>query len=366
MVIIPTSFLGQPAVPLSPPINASGIDTDSGNGQVSGYNDPSDWADDGNGLNDRPGWHHVALSLDQETGVAKFYYDYELVQTRTLVDDNNSGYLHPSDPIEFGKFGSDYGMLIDEIRYSSRTLEPENFLQVVENGAEVWTTYEVDLGKGRVAERTVLLNQLNSSSATSFVPALRVRDESYSSGGKAFTIDSFWVDYTQGGSQAQLIGGASTWKYHVGTAEPSGGVYEPATLGEERAEFVDWIELENTTASSVDLTGWSRTDDSGDPRKWTFPAGTTIPANDHFLILADDLDSVGLSPAFLHSNVKLSRSGEYLALIDVADLAQSEFPTGFPRQFDFQSYGLQPGGSDYEYHPSSGHALHRRCRAHLL
>lgn len=324
------------------------VDTDSGNGLVSSYNDPSDWANDGNGINDSPGWHHVALSLDEETGVAKFYFDYELMQTRTLIDNDNSGYVHPSAVIEFGKFSSSYDMLIDEVRYTGRPLDPDEFLQVVASAPEVWSTYEVDLGQADPAERTAFINHLNSNNLTSFVPALRTRGESYSETGKTLTLDSYSVDYTQGGASANLIVENADWQYHSGTAEPSGGVYETA-LEVDRAEFVDWIELENTAASAVDLTGWSLTDDSGDSSKWTFPPGITIPANGHLLVLADELDLTGLSPNFLHANFKLARGGEYLGLFDDSGAPRTEFPGGFPRQLDFHSYGLEPGGSTYVY-----------------
>lgn len=325
------------------------IDTDSGNGQVSGYNDPTDWARDGDGFNDRPGWHHVALSIDENTGTVKFYYDYELIQTRTLVDQNGSGYEHPDAVIEFGKFGSSYGLLLDEVRYTGRPLDPDEFLQVIENNAEVWSTYVIDLGQGDPAERAALLNHLNANNLTSIVPALRLREESYSPTGKTITLDSFRVDHAGGGASAQLLNSGSDWKYHPGTAEPSGGVYEPATPGVERAEFVDWIELSNTGSSPVDLTAWSLSDRASDPRKWTFPAGTMIPANGHLVILADDLETTNFTPEFLHANFKLSRSGEYLGLVDETGSLRSQFASGFPRQLDFHSYGLRPGGTDYVY-----------------
>jgi len=177
------------------------IDTDSGNGQISGYNDPSDWSRDGDGLNDRPGWHHVALSIDEDTGTAKFYFDYELMLTRTLADRDGSGYVHPSSVIEFRKFGSQYGLLLDEVRYTGRTLGPAQFLRVIVNGAEIWSTYEVDLGEAKLGERTALLAHLNASNVTSFVPALKVREESYAPTGKTITVDSFRADYAEGGGQ---------------------------------------------------------------------------------------------------------------------------------------------------------------------
>jgi hypothetical protein len=57
--------------------------------------------------------------------------DYQLMQTRTLVDTDSSGYLHPNALIEVGKAGgSTYGTFIDEVRYSDGVLDPTQFLQV--------------------------------------------------------------------------------------------------------------------------------------------------------------------------------------------------------------------------------------------
>lgn len=335
------------------------VDTDSGNGLVSGYNDPSDWSLDGNGVNDRPGWHHVALSLDEDTRTVKFYYDYELMQTRTLVGNDGSGYVHPSSAIEFGKFGGSYDVLIDEVRYTGRTLEEDEFLQVVANDPGVWATYEVDLSQGDVAERTAFLNYLNANNLTTFTPGLRVREESYSATGQTISLDTFQVDYTQGGASANLVQSRQDWLYQPGVGEPSGGVYEPAAPVEEmRAEFVDWIELSNSGAAAVELTGWSLTDNDGDLRKWTFPPGTTIPAGGYLLVLADDLDTTGFTPVYLHANFKLDAGGEYLALVDDAGVLRTEFVGGFPRQLDFYSLGLPSGGSNYAYllEPSPGSA----------
>ena len=107
------------------------IDTDLGDGLVGSYDDPADWALDGDGLNDVPEWHHIALTFDEETGTIGFYYDYELMQMRTLSDSEGDGYTHPDGALQFGKFSSEaYGVLLDEVRYSGEVLQPFQFLQV--------------------------------------------------------------------------------------------------------------------------------------------------------------------------------------------------------------------------------------------
>src|SRR5690242_1970066 len=50
-------------------------------------------------------------------------------------------------------------------------------------------------------------------------------------------------------------------------------------------EFEDWVELFNTSGAAVDLSGWHLSDDPAEPLKWAFPAGASIAANGHMLIL---------------------------------------------------------------------------------
>ena len=52
--------------------------------------------------------------------------------------------------------------------------------------------------------------------------------------------------------------------------------------GDDRA---DWIELRNTGALPVALTGWHLTDDPFNPAKWKFPT-TTLPAGGYLLVYA--------------------------------------------------------------------------------
>lgn len=58
------------------------------------------------------------------------------------------------------------------------------------------------------------------------------------------------------------------------------------------------------------MDGYYLSDNSNNPTKWTFPAGTVINAND-FLIVWADKDTLQTG---LHTNFKLSSSGESLVL----------------------------------------------------
>jgi hypothetical protein len=85
------------------------------------------------------------------------------------------------------------------------------------------------------------------------------------------------------------------------------------TLADPQGGYDDWIELRNLTGAAVNLTGLYLSDDATDPRKWPFPAGTTIPANGYLLVWADD-DATAFSG--LHAGFKLAKDGEQILLID--------------------------------------------------
>jgi hypothetical protein len=113
------------------------IDTDAGDGLAASYDDPSDWFLDGDGINDVDVWHHAAITFDDQTGTINFYYDYELIQSRTLSDSLADGYTHPNGAIQLGKLiNSKYGLFLDEIRYSGEVLLPFQFLQAVSTPAK--------------------------------------------------------------------------------------------------------------------------------------------------------------------------------------------------------------------------------------
>jgi CotH kinase protein/Lamin Tail Domain len=86
-----------------------------------------------------------------------------------------------------------------------------------------------------------------------------------------------------------------------------------ATLADPQGEYDDWIELHNVTAEEVDLTGRYLSDEPNNPRKWPFPAGTTIPADGYLIVWADE---DGTAMAGLHASFKLSGSGEQIFLTD--------------------------------------------------
>lgn len=84
--------------------------------------------------------------------------------------------------------------------------------------------------------------------------------------------------------------------------------------------YPDLIELHNAGASAVDLTGKSLTDDPLLPRKFVFPAGTTVPASGYLLIYADTATT---APG-LHTGFALDAEGDQVRLYDTATSGGAE------------------------------------------
>jgi hypothetical protein len=122
-------------------------------------------------------------------------------------------------------------------------------------------------------------------------------------------------------------------------------------LADQFGDYSDWIELENTGAAAVDLTGWHLTDDDTLTTRWTFPA-TSIVAGGRLVVFASGLD---LSGSELHTNFELSGNGEYLGLyLPGGAVVVDEYAPEYPDQFEDVSYGY---GLDLSGSPAVGHFL---------
>ncbi len=112
-----------------------------------------------------------------------------------------------------------------------------------------------------------------------------------------------------------------------------------ATIADQDGEFEDWIELYNNTNASIDLTGYSLSDDEANLTQWVFPAGTVIGANSYLTVWADDdEDQEGL-----HTNFKLSSSGESIFLVNAA--GEIEDVISYVNQTTDISFGRFPNGT---------------------
>ena len=109
------------------------------------------------------------------------------------------------------------------------------------------------------------------------------------------------------------------------------------TIADQDGEFDDWVELRNNSGASIQLEGFSLSDDPGEPGKWLFPA-VEIDAGGWLVVWTDDDEE----QEGLHANFKLSGSGESVVLSDVGgtvldlvsfsaqdqDISTGRFPDG--------------------------------------
>src|SRR5262245_52054563 len=111
-----------------------------------------------------------------------------------------------------------------------------------------------------------------------------------------------------------------------------------STLRDEVGDSSDWIEIFNTSSSTVNLNGWALTDDPGTPRLWIFP-NVNLPAKGFLVVFASAKDRRVVG-ANLHTNFKLDGAGEYLALVRPDSTIASQFSPQFPEQYTDISYGI--------------------------
>ncbi|MHC4501170.1 MAG: lamin tail domain-containing protein, partial [Planctomycetota bacterium] len=87
-----------------------------------------------------------------------------------------------------------------------------------------------------------------------------------------------------------------------------------STPADPNGDFPDWIELYNVSSKQINLKDWHLTDNEGDLNKWEFP-DMNLNSGQYLLIFATN-DNLRDPCSPLHTNFKLSASGEYLALVD--------------------------------------------------
>lgn len=112
-------------------------------------------------------------------------------------------------------------------------------------------------------------------------------------------------------------------------------VNEGLYINEIYASGEDWIELYNDLGTSVDISGYSISDNT--TTKYKIPAGTNISAKGYLILICNGLGT-GLNTDF-----KLSSSGESIYLENASGTLIDQ--VDFPALNNGQSYGRYPDGS---------------------
>ena len=114
------------------------------------------------------------------------------------------------------------------------------------------------------------------------------------------------------------------------------------------ADFVDWIEIYNSSAETVDLSGYGLSDNIGRARKWQFPDGTIILPGEYRIIWCDG-NAEANTAAEPHTSFGLTKAGGYSVVFadptgKILDkLVLPEVPTNV-------SYGRTTGREGFFYY----------------
>lgn len=86
----------------------------------------------------------------------------------------------------------------------------------------------------------------------------------------------------------------------------------------------DWVELYNTTAGSIDISGWHLSDDPAAPLKWVVPPGTSMAANGHQIFWCSGRNTSG--GGSYHTNFKLNQTaGDHIVLSDAGGVILDDY-----------------------------------------
>ena len=117
---------------------------------------------------------------------------------------------------------------------------------------------------------------------------------------------------------------------------PSFGVVINEILTNSAPPAVDAIELFNSGAEAVDLSGWLLTDDPNEPSKYTIGAVSNIPAGGYLVILEDNdsdpANNADLPAEFFGNAFSLSSRGDAIHLFSAQSDGQL---TGYSNGFSF-------------------------------
>lgn len=112
------------------------------------------------------------------------------------------------------------------------------------------------------------------------------------------------------------------------------------TIKDDDSETSDYIEIYNGYNHDINLQDYYLSDSEYETKKWSFPS-ITIKSNEYLLIYASGKDKVDLDNNILHTNFKLSSTGEVITLTDSYGNIISKIT--YPEMLPDISYGYSQG-----------------------
>ena len=129
-----------------------------------------------------------------------------------------------------------------------------------------------------------------------------------------------------------------------------------STLLDEDGDDSDWIEIYNSGAAAISLSGYCLTDNSANLDKWVFP-DVSLGAGEFAIVFASGKDRA-TAGGELHANFSLRATGEYLALVDPdRTTVLQEFAPEYSRHEPDESYGVPFDGVPLVTVGSAAHIL---------
>ena len=83
-----------------------------------------------------------------------------------------------------------------------------------------------------------------------------------------------------------------------------------SNLDTDNYEYGDWVELYNEGSETINLNGYSITDDIENPTRYTINENIYLNANEYLLIWTDK------EASGVHTNFSLSADGEFVGIFD--------------------------------------------------
>lgn len=109
---------------------------------------------------------------------------------------------------------------------------------------------------------------------------------------------------------------------------------------DENGVFHDYIILKNTSAETVDLSGWYLSDTIQMPRMWRIPNGVSLMGGESLIVYCSGLNRTE-DLSHLHTSFKLSSEGEQVVLsnadgqpLDMVDFGLLKTDTAYIRNGD--------------------------------
>jgi hypothetical protein len=121
-----------------------------------------------------------------------------------------------------------------------------------------------------------------------------------------------------------------------------------SVITDDDGSYEDWVELYNSSLTPINLQGYGLSDLPSNPFQWVFPEYWIEPG-EHLLIWCSDKNRTDINND-LHTNFKISSSGETITLTDNNGVTVDSYPAiVIPQNY---TYGRQPdGGSTFVIFP---------------